>query len=127
ARRALQIHEIVGAPAPGVEHVHFGAASPRQDPRSEREALGVLRDDVRRLGFERQGCERGVHAAACFLRSSSTTLTVALAELITPGSPAPGCVPAPTRYSPGMFGSRLCGRNQALCPSGGATENAEPW
>ena len=34
--------------------------------------------------------------------------------------------PAPTMYSPGILGSRLCGLNHALWVSVGASENAAP-
>ena len=43
-----------------------------------------------------------------------------------PATPAPGWVPAPTRYKPSTSSLRLCGRNQALCVSDGAKPNAAP-
>ena len=52
--------------------------------------------------------------------------TVAFAEFNTPGKPAPGWVPAPTRYKPGMPESLLEGLKYALCVNFGATEKAEP-
>ena len=56
------------------------------------------------------GERRRVHAATSMPSCWAIRLTVALAELITPGKPAPGWVPAPTMNRPGIFGSRLWGR-----------------
>ena len=47
-------------------------------------------------------------------------------ELSTPGTPAPGCVPAPTRYRFGTSSLLLCGRNHADWVRMGSTENALP-
>ena len=48
------------------------------------------------------------------------------ADESTPGTPAPGCVPAPTRKSPSTSSLRLWGRNQALWVSTGSSPNAAP-
>ena len=40
-------------------------------------------------------------------------LPTILPDDITPGSPAPGCVPAPTKYKFGTSSEILCGRSQA--------------
>jgi hypothetical protein len=63
------------------------------------------------------GKTRGHRAAPC---------SSALADISTPGTPAPGCVPAPTRYRPFTSSLRLCGRNQALCSSSGSMPKAAP-
>ena len=48
------------------------------------------------------------------------------AEESTPGSPAPGCVPAPTRKRFRTSSLALCGRNQALCVSVGSSPKPAP-
>src|SRR4030095_11464295 len=98
-----------------IDHRSVVAAARRQKPRGEREALGVMRDHLARA------LDRLAHE-----KSRSIRRAVAFAELMTPGTPAPGWVPAPTRYSPGIRGSRLCGRKYALWLRRGAQENAEP-
>src|SRR5690606_1067389 len=87
-----------------------GGPAPEQ-PRCQREALRVLRDALpAQLGSDPRGTGRR-RGGAQRCNSSAISAAVAFAELTTPGTPAPGWVPAPTRYSPGIRGSRLWGRN----------------
>jgi len=108
----LVVGLVVAVPAPGIQHVGAGSRLGVEDPGRSREALGppldrppALLDDVS-------------HHSALLVdqpsRSAIMRAAVALAELTTPGTPAPGWVPAPTKYSPPIFRSRLCTRNQAL-------------
>ena len=67
-------------------------------------------------------------AARCRLifYAGSIMLSTIFADESTPGNPAPGCVPAPTKYKFSKSSERLCGRNHADCVKIGSTENAEP-
>ena len=93
----LAVHDVVAVPAPGVQPPGRAALAPAHQALGEREALGARPDD--RLDLAGQvgaGCDRDAHAAA-FARSPRITPAVALAEPTTPGTPAPGWVPAPTK------------------------------
>ena len=59
-------------------------------------------------------------------RTSGSTCSRVLADIRTPGTPAPGWVPAPTMNSRSTSSLRLCGRNQALCSSSGSMPKAAP-
>src|SRR6186713_2522279 len=82
-RERSEIDFVVGSAAPGVEHGDVVASRFVQEPARERKALRVLADD---------GANGGVHDEPP-RRSSITSPAVALPELTTPGTPAPGCVP----------------------------------
>src|SRR5690606_24189540 len=99
------IDKVVGASAIGVQNSNVGTRRWSEQFGSQGEALGFVR--------EQRLCRSHAHRAPPS-RSSITNRAVAFAEFTTPGTPAPGCVPAPTRYRPGILSSRLWGRNQAL-------------
>ena len=63
-------------------------------------------------------------SAHCGISGTSFPKTSALDT--TPGKPAPGCVPAPTKNSPRASSLTLCGRNHALCKMRGSIENPQP-
>ena len=88
----LAVDHVVAVAAPGVEHLRVraclgveqrrGGGEARRAPLANGFAAGLFQVD-------------GGHAAAP--RSAIISPAVALAEPITPGTPAPGCVPAPTK------------------------------
>ena len=84
-RRAVD--RVVAAATPRVDGRDLVPPFPREEATGEREALRVLGEDPAAVA------DVGGHAR----RSASTVAAVALAELSTPGTPGPGCVPAPTR------------------------------
>ena len=56
-------------------------------------------------------CRSAIHSEAFqAAKSSNINFAVALALPTTPGIPAPGCVPAPTKYRFDIASSRLCAR-----------------
>src|SRR5690606_19607824 len=79
---------IVAVAAPGVEHDCAATGSRIEQPGRRGEASGAHLDCMSSVFHQRVG-----HAFSCSIISSA----VALAEPTTPGTPAPGCVPAPTR------------------------------
>src|SRR5690606_32977799 len=121
----LAIHHVIAVPAPRIEHDRALAHGRREQPRGGREAVRAGADGRRTMGHDLRlpGSLSGRHASA----SCSIRPAVALAEPTTPGTPAPGWVPAPTMYRLGISASRLCGRNHALWVSTGSSEKAEPW
>ena len=54
------------------------------------------------------------------------TFIITSAEASTPGIPAPGCVPAPTRNRFSISSDTLWGRNQADWRSRGSMEKPAP-
>src|SRR5206468_11315018 len=104
ARR--QVDGVVAPAAPGIKHGRVVAISARQQLAGQREALRTGGQRRARRAFRLHhagssgrsgGTQRpATWAGACAVRSFSRTPTVAFAELTTPGTPAPGCVPAPT-------------------------------
>ena len=69
------------------------------------------------------------HSAAILtgtVAASGIIFAITSAEDTTPGSPAPGCVPAPTRNSPFASSLTLCGRNHADWRMRGSIENPQP-
>src|SRR5487761_2790226 len=58
--------------------------------------------------------------------ASPIRFSAMIADDRTPGKPAPGCVPAPTKYRLSKSSERLCGLNHADCVSVGWNENAAP-
>ena len=119
--RSGEVDRVIGATAVRVQHHDIAGDARRQEPRRECKALRVLRDHQRGVALRER--VRGFGHGA---KSSRITRAVAFAEFTTPGTPAPGCVPAPTRYNPGIDASRLCGRNHALWVSFGAQLKAAP-
>src|SRR5690606_15955138 len=113
----LTIDHIIAITAPGIEHDRAAAGSRIEQLGRRRKALGAHLDGLRSV-FHQRVC----HVLSCSIISSA----VALAEPTTPGTPAPGCVPAPTRYRLAIFASRLWGLNQALWVRMGSSENADP-
>src|SRR5690606_32295570 len=83
----LAVDHVVAVPAPGIEHHRALPGALVKQPGRCGKAFGA---DVDRLGSLRDDLiTHGV-------RSSSISPAVALAEPTTPGTPAPGWVPAPT-------------------------------
>src|SRR6056297_1098383 len=66
--------------------------------------------------------DRGAHHPTTSGTSASSTLALRTA----PGTPAPGCVPPPTRYRLSSPSPRLWNRNHADCRNSGASENPAP-
>src|SRR5690606_13980732 len=120
----LAVDHVVAVTAPGVQQGDAVAGAGVEQPRRRRETLRALLDAGPALLGD------GVHQAGASAdprpASNSIKPAVAFAEPTTPGMPAPGWVPAPTRYRLATLASRLWGRNQALCVSTGSTEKAEP-
>ena len=83
-----EVDGVVGTAAVGVDRDGVVRDRRGEQPRREREALRVLLRSSRA-----PASVRSAHVA----KSSRMTRAVALAELTTPGTPAPGWVPAPTR------------------------------
>ena len=88
AAQGLTVDHVIRVAAPGIEHHRVVADARRHQLGRRGKALRPLGD---RLG---RGQDQIAHAPA---RSDSITWAVALAEPTTPGMPAPGWVPAPTR------------------------------
>jgi len=100
-----RIDRVVDVTAPRVDDRRLVAQAPPEQRAGEREALGVLRDRRARDRRGRSGEDEGGHPAArssartrgdARLKSFAISENVAFAPLMTPGTPAPGCVPAPT-------------------------------
>ncbi len=104
-----QVDRVVGQPAEGIERQRRVAHPRGKQPRGGVEALGAVADrhpaglDI--LGAHRRAQLRPApHCAAIFSAAaaapagagSGTSLSSTSAEDTTPGSPAPGCEPAPT-------------------------------
>jgi hypothetical protein len=103
AAKLLAIDHIIAAPAPGIKQIGADAHLLGQEPGGGGKALGALLHDI-----ARKKDQMVTHAALLLCgKSSRISPAVALAEPITPGTPAPGWVPAPTKYSPEMASSRL--------------------
>src|SRR5690606_2934260 len=113
----LAIHLIIAMATPGIEQHDAAPGGRVKQAGGHCKALGAGLDGLRGMG-------RQLRAHAC--TSASISPAVALAEPMTPGTPAPGWVPAPTRARLGMSRSRLWGRNQALWVRMGSNEKAEP-
>jgi hypothetical protein len=101
----LPINHVIAVPAPCVQQHCAAPGIGLEQPRRGGEAFRAGANGLR--GMLRQ---RLRHQPS----SLSISPAVALAEPTTPGTPAPGWVPAPTRYRLRITSSRLCGRNQAL-------------
>ena len=99
----LAIGDIVAGAAPGVEQPAALARLEVEDLAGEAEALAARRD--RPLRILDQPLPRLAHATIAF---SSIRPAVASALPTTPGIPAPGWVPAPTKNRLRMTSSRLC-------------------
>ena len=104
------VGQVVHRAAEGVQRRGVRQGGARQQPAGQAEAAAVL----------------GQHGDAHRTGSARSSASTTLADVTTPGTPAPGCVPAPTRYRPGA-GPWLWKRNQADCSSVGATEKPAPW
>ena len=83
----LAVDHVIAVAAPGVEHLRVGAGPGIEQGRCGREALRALLD--------RLPAGRGEIGHA--RKSAIISPAVALAEPTTPGMPAPGWVPAPTK------------------------------
>jgi hypothetical protein len=59
--------------------------------------------------------------------ASGTSLVSTSEDVTTEGIPAPGCVPAPTRYRFATSSETLCGRNHALWKMRGSRLKPAPW
>jgi len=112
----LAVDHVVTMTAPGVEHLGVGPGLRIEQGGGRGEALRPLLD---RLAAGRGQVGHG-------RKSSIISPAVALAEPTTPGMPAPGWAPAPTKYRFGIVSSRLWVRNQALWVRIGSSEKAEP-
>ena len=84
----LAIDHIVAITAPGVEHFGVGPRLLTEQGRCGGEAGGALLYRI---------AARLLQIGAHPFRSSIINPAVALADPTTPGMPAPGCVPAPTK------------------------------
>ncbi len=86
----LTVGQIVASAAPGVKQPRPFARNCVEQAAGAPEAFRALRDDFARRGDQRRTIDRG---------SGHPTISpaVALALPTTPGMPAPGWVPAPTK------------------------------
>ena len=85
----LAVAHVIAMAAPGVEHPRPLARRSVEQPAGRAERLRPVVDRVARTGDDLVAC----HCP----RSASIRPAVALALPTTPGMPAPGCVPAPTK------------------------------
>ena len=94
----LAVDHVVAVPAPGVEHLGVDAGLRRRTARRRRRSSSSPSGWSRGwTGRGRWRARRGGYGHAVAPRSASISPAVALAEPITPGTPAPGWVPAPTK------------------------------
>ena len=125
-------HHGVGALAPSGRVTTLAASALYSGILGEIEAMNYAVFDHRaHLSATRKARALASVVAQCARRRPSgygppMSLSAILAESSTPGTPAPGCVPAPTKYRLETSGARLCGRNQADWVRMGSTEKAEP-
>src|SRR6185503_14741723 len=99
------VDDVIRLPAECVEREHASPLVTRQQVRGEPERSGVALGDV----------SAAISVAHAVPMRSATIFP----ELMTPGTPAPGCVPAPAKYTLLTWLLRLCGRNQADCRNPG--------
>jgi len=91
-----QIDGVVAAAAPGIEQRRVVADARGHEARGPGERTRVAAQDSPRQRLPRRHRRHDAIASAASPRSAVTSRAVAFPELITPGTPAPGCVPAPT-------------------------------
>ena len=96
-RWRAQIDRIIRPTAPRIHRRGIVAAGRREQPGGQREALRVrLQDLPADLPWVHRRHATSF-AGSASPRSPAITRAVAFAEFTTPGTPAPGWVPAPTR------------------------------